>query len=52
MGFTGDLGTSFRALDGPTLKSSDYEMIFFQKECMEYLDEFMLVKSTSNANDN
>ena len=27
-----------------------HEMVFFQKECMEFLDEYMLVKSTgSNA---
>jgi len=46
MGYSGDLGDTFRPLDASTLRSSEYEMIFFQKECMEFLDEYMLVKST------
>jgi hypothetical protein len=51
MGFTGDLTNTFRSLDVNMLKSSDYELMFFQKECMEYLEEYMLVKSTTNTKD-
>ena len=51
MGYTGDLGDSFRAVESQNLLSSDYEMIFFQKECMEYLDDYMLVKSQNDSQD-
>jgi hypothetical protein len=49
MGFNGDLGDSFKSVEKESLLSSDYEMTFFQKECMEFLDDYMLVKSTNDT---
>ena len=43
--FVANLGNSFHEIDKQVLQShsSDYEMRFFQKECMQYLDEYMLI---------
>jgi len=41
------LGSSFKTLDNATLNSSDYEMKFYQKECSEYLDDYMLIDGTT-----
>lgn len=44
-GFVADLGSSFEPIDLKLLQShsSEYEMKFFQKECMQYLDEYMMI---------
>jgi hypothetical protein len=44
-GYVADFGKSFNAIEPRLLQmhSSDYEMRFFQKECMEHLDEYLLI---------
>lgn len=44
-GYIADLGTSFHSIEASLLQAhnSEYEMKFFQKECMQYLDEYMLI---------
>lgn len=45
-GYVADLGNSFKVMDAKLLQAhnSEYEMKFFQKECMQYLDEYMLIE--------
>lgn len=45
-GYVADLGTSFKSIDAKLLQAhnSDFEMKFFQKECMQFLDEYMLIE--------
>ena len=36
------LGTSFRALDSQILDTNEFQLKFYQKECQEYLDEYII----------
>ena len=44
-GYVAFMDGSFTSIEPHLLQaySSDYEMQFFQRECMEYLDEYMLI---------
>ena len=41
--YSADLGNSFKILDDQALKSSEYEIKFFQPECSEYQEDYMLI---------
>lgn len=36
------LGNSFRALDSTILDTNEFQLKFYQKECQEYLDEYII----------
>lgn len=38
-----NLGSSFTALDESTVLTNEFQLRFYQKECLEFLDEYMLI---------
>ena len=38
-----NLGASFKGLDDQTMHTNEFQLKFYQKECHQYLDEYMLV---------
>ena len=38
-----NLGNSFKALDRSLMQNNEFQLKFYQKECHEYLDEYMLL---------
>ena len=38
-----NLGTSFRTLDSYTMHTNEFQLMFYQKECQQYQDEYMLL---------
>ena len=42
-GVYANLGFSFQELDSNIMETNEYQLQFYQRECQEYLDEYMLI---------
>ena len=39
----GTLGSTFHSIDAATMDTSEFQLKFYQQECQEFLDEYMLI---------